>query len=70
MQVKSHLVDLCTVSILVTRSFSYNSDSVVDVRTAALQARLRVLNNIAEKKIVKLLYSQIQRSWLVNTKFA
>jgi hypothetical protein len=64
------LVDLCTVSILVTRSFSYNSDSVVDVRTAALQARLRVLNNIAEKKIVKLLYSQIQRSWLVNTKFA
>jgi len=64
------LIDLCTVSILVTRSFSYNSDSVVDVRTAALQARLRVLNNIAEKKIVKLLYSQIQRSWLVNTKFA
>ena len=64
------MVDLCTVSILVTRSFSYNSDSVVDVRTAALQARLRVLNNIAEKKIVKLLYSQIQRSWLVNTKFA
>lgn len=64
------MIDLCTVSILVTRSFSYNSDSVVDVRTAALQARLRVLNNIAEKKIVKLLYSQIQRSWLVNTKFA
>ena len=64
------MVDLCTVSILVTRSFSYNSDSVVDVRTAALQARLRVLNNIAEKKIVKLLYSQIQGSWLVNTKFA
>jgi hypothetical protein len=53
LQVKSHLVDLCTVSILVTRSFSYNSDSVVDVRTSeqpmALQARLRVSNNIAEK---------------------